>query len=118
MTVFQWIFSVLALWIGASLFLTLGLIIAQLNDIQKACSFANLLNITLAILGGLWFPVYTFPDWLQSISKRMPTYYLKQLALDLGQDKGVNIEAFGFLILYSIIFLSIALIINKKRDVS
>lgn len=87
MTVFQWIFSVLALWIGASLFLTLGLIIAQLNDIQKESSFANLLNIALAILGGLWFPVYTFPDWLQSISKRMPTYYLKQLALDLVKIK-------------------------------
>ena len=38
------------IWIGVSLFLTLGLIIAQLNDIQKASSFANLLNITLAIL--------------------------------------------------------------------
>ena len=35
MTVFQWIFSALTLWIGVSLFLTLGLIIAQLNDIQK-----------------------------------------------------------------------------------
>ena len=88
MTVFQWIFSALTLWIGVSLFLTLGLIIAQLNDIQKASSFANLLNITLAILGGLWFPVYTFPDWLQSISKHMPTYNLKLLAIDLAQNKG------------------------------
>ncbi|RQN28071.1 ABC transporter permease, partial [Paraburkholderia tropica] len=92
MTVFQWIFSALTLWIGVSLFLTLGLIIAQLNDIQKASSFANLLNITLAILGGLWFPVYTFPDWLQSISKHMPTYNLKLLAIDLAQNKGVDIE--------------------------
>lgn len=117
MTVFQWIFSALTLWIGVSLFLTLGLIIAQLNDIQKASSFANLLNITLAILGGLWFPVYTFPDWLQSISKNMPTYNLKLLAIDLAQDKVVNIEAIGYLIVYSIIFLSIALFMNKKGDV-
>ncbi|MDU1499805.1 MAG: ABC transporter permease [Staphylococcus epidermidis] len=92
MTVFQWIFSALTLWIGVSLFLTLGLIIAQLNDIQKASSFANLLNITLAILGGL--------------------------AIDLAQDKVVNIEAIGYLIVYSIIFLSIALFMNKKGDVS
>ena len=117
MTVFQWIFSALTLWIGVSLFLTLGLIIAQLNDIQKASSFANLLNITLAILGGLWFPVNTFPDWLQSISKNMPTYNLKLLAIDLAQNKGVNIEAFGYLVVYCIIFVSIALFMNKKGDV-
>lgn len=97
--------------------MTLGLIIAQLNDIQKASSFANLLNITLAILGGLWFPVYTFPDWLQSISKHMPTYNLKLLAIDLAQNKGVNIEAFGYLVVYCIIFVSIALFMNKKGDV-
>ena len=68
MTVFQWIFSALTLWIGVSLFLTLGLIIAQLNDIQKQVVLPIYL-ILLAILGGLWFPVNTFPDWLQSISK-------------------------------------------------
>ena len=47
--------------------------------------------------------VNTFPDWLQSISKNMPTY-LKLLAIDLAQDKVVNIEAIGYLIVYSIIF--------------
>ena len=72
----------------------------------------------LAILGGLWFPVNTFPDWLQLISKHMPTYNLKLLAIDLAQDKVVNIEAIGYLIVYSIIFMSIALFMNKKGDVS
>ena len=47
----------------------------------------------------------------------MPTYNLKLLAIDLAQDK-VNIEAIGYLIVYSIIFMSIALFMNKKGDVS
>ncbi|MBX5318130.1 ABC transporter permease [Staphylococcus caprae] len=114
----NWILSSVVLWIGASLFLTFGLVIAQFNDIQKSSSVANLLNIAMAIVGGLLFPVKTFPDWLQVISKKMPTYHLKQIALDLGKDKGINFTSFGFLILYSIIFLSIALLINKKKDVS
>ena len=66
----NWILSSVVLWIGASLFLTFGLVIAQFNDIQKASSVANLLNIAMAIVGGLWFPVNTFPNWLQVISKR------------------------------------------------
>lgn len=73
MDTIDWITSAIALWIGASLFLTLGLIIAQFNDSQKASSFANLLSIGLAIIGGLWFPTSTFPDWLQTISKLTPT---------------------------------------------
>ena len=48
----------------------------------------------------------------------MPTYNLKLLAIDLAQDKGMNIEVVGYLIVYSIIFLSIALFMNKKGDVS
>ena len=50
----------------------------------------------------------------------MPTYNLKLLlAIDLAQDiKWGNIEAIGYLIVYSIIFMSIALFMNKKGDVS
>ena len=49
----NWILSSVVLWIGASLFLTFGLVIAQFNDIQKASSVANLLNIAMAIVGGM-----------------------------------------------------------------
>ncbi|PTE74923.1 ABC transporter permease [Staphylococcus gallinarum] len=113
----SWLFSGLILWLGASLFLTFGLVIAQFKDAQKASSFANILNLSLAIIGGLWFPVNTFPEWLQNISTKTPTYHLKLIAYDLGKGEGVNLESFGVLIIYSIIFLGIALYINKKRDV-
>lgn len=117
MSIQHWILSGLILWLGASLFLTFGLVIAQFKDTQKASSFANLLNLSLAIIGGLWFPVNTFPEWLQHISTKTPTYHLKLIAYDLGKGKGVNVESFSVLIIYSIIFLCIALYINKKRDV-
>ena len=65
MSIQQWLLSGVSLWIGASLFLTLGLIIAQFNETQKASSLANIVNMVLAILGGLWFPIQTFPSWLQ-----------------------------------------------------
>ena len=111
----SWLFSGLILWLGASLFLTFGIVIAQFKDAQKASSFANILNLSLAIIGGLWFPVNTFPEWLQNISTKTPTYHLKLIAYDLGKGEGVNLESFGVLIIYSIIFLGIALYINKKE---
>ena len=62
--------------------MTLGLIITQFTETQKASSVANLCNIVLAIIGGLWFPVSTFPDWMQTIAKLTPTYHLRHLALE------------------------------------
>ncbi|KKI61838.1 ABC transporter permease [Staphylococcus warneri] len=117
MEMIQWIKSAVILWIDASLLLTLGLIIAQFNDTQKASSIANLIGIGLAILGGLWFPTNTFPDWLQTISKLTPTYHLKQLAYRLSKGDGIDFTSFGIIFFYSVIFLMIALLINKQKAV-
>lgn len=37
-------------------------IISLLNDIQKTSALANIVTIGLAVLGGLWFPINTFPN--------------------------------------------------------
>ncbi|MDU4602067.1 MAG: ABC transporter permease, partial [Staphylococcus warneri] len=73
--------------------------------------------IGLAILGGLWFPTNTFPDWLQTISKLTPTYHLKQLAYRLSKGDGIDFTSFGIIFFYSVIFLMIALLINKQKAV-
>lgn len=118
MSIQHWLLSGVSLWIGASLFLTLGLVIAQFNETQKANSIANIINMLLAILGGLWFPVQTFPIWLQKISKITPTYHLKNLALELVKNQGLNITSLFTLIVYSIMFLIIAMWINQRNEVN
>ncbi|MGX9445965.1 ABC transporter permease [Staphylococcus haemolyticus] len=117
LSVSEWILSGVSLWLGASMFLTLGLIITQFTETQKASSVANLCNIVLAIIGGLWFPVSTFPDWMQTIAKLTPTYHLRHLALEFGKGNGFNVQSFIILGIYSIIFLIIALLINKSKEV-
>ena len=118
MSIQQWLFSGVSLWVGASLFLTLGLIIAQFNETQKASSIANIVNMVLAILGGLWFPIQTFPSWLQRISNITPTYHLKNFALELAKNQGLNITSLFILIVYSILFLIITVWINHRKEVS
>ncbi|OFO40038.1 ABC transporter permease [Staphylococcus sp. HMSC070D05] len=118
MSIQHWLLSGVSLWIGASLFLTLGLVIAQFNETQKVNSIANIINMLLAILGGLWFPVQTFPIWLQKISKITPTYHLKNLALELVKNQGLNITSLFTLIVYSIMFLIIAMWINQRKEVN
>lgn len=117
MTVFEWIASGILLWHGSSLFLSIGLVLAQYKDVKQASSIGNLLYIILAIVGGLWFPISLFPKWLASISHYMPTYRLKQLGLDMIQHQTINLTALGFLLGYCILFIIIALVIQRKTDV-
>ncbi|MBO0386817.1 ABC transporter permease [Staphylococcus simulans] len=117
MSLYEWLVSGLLLWIGSSLFLSIGLLLAQHKDVKQASSIGNLLYIVLAIVGGLWFPISLFPQWLASISRYMPTYRLKQLGLDFIQHQTINIAALGFLLGYCILFIIIALVIQKKSDV-
>lgn len=113
----EWIVSGLLLWIGASLFLTMGSLLSQLNDLQKASGIGNILYIVLAVIGGLWMPIDQFPVWMRPISDVMPTYHLKRLAIEGSENLLATTTSLSILMLYSMVFLCITLYIHKRRDV-
>lgn len=117
MSASDWIGSGLLLWIGSSMFLSLGVLLSQMKDIQKASTVGNVLYLGLAVAGGLWFPTDQFPDWLKQISYYTPTYNLRELSLSFTTGDGFHYESLLILIAYSIIFLSVALFIRKKTEV-
>jgi ABC-2 type transport system permease protein len=48
---------------------------------QAAIAVANVIFFLLAILGGLWMPVFTFPAVMQALAWCLPSFHLAQLAL-------------------------------------
>lgn len=117
MSVGEWMGSGILLWIGASMFLSIGILISQMKDLQKASAAANILYLGLAIVGGLWFPTDQFPDWLKEVSYVTPTYNLKELSLSFTTNSGINFESLLILAVYCILFISNALLIRKKTEV-
>ncbi|EHJ08742.1 ABC transporter permease [Staphylococcus simiae] len=117
MTMSKWLLSGFLLWLGGSSFLSLGLIFAQFKDSQKVSSISNILTIGLAVLGGLWFPINTFPHWLQHIGKSLPSYHLKQLGISVTKNEGFQFQSFAILLLYSVVFIIITYFINKQKSV-
>ncbi|MBO1199944.1 ABC transporter permease [Staphylococcus simiae] len=117
MTMAKWLLSGFLLWLGGSSFLSLGLIFAQFKDSQKVNAISNILTIGLAVLGGLWFPINTFPQWLQHIGKSLPSYHLKQLGISVTNNEGFQFQSFAILILNSVIFIMITYFINKRKSV-
>lgn len=59
----------------------LGLVVGLGFGASAAMGVTNLLFLALAVLGGLWIPVFLFPGWMQLLSQLMPSYHLAELAL-------------------------------------
>lgn len=59
--------------IGLSLGFTLGS--------GGAVAISNIVFLGLAILGGLWFPVFAFPSVMQTMATFTPSFHLAELAL-------------------------------------
>ena len=55
-------------------------------------------------------------SWLQRISNITPTYHLKNFALELAKNQGLNITSLFILIVYSILFLIITVHQSQKSE--
>ncbi len=102
MSAVQWLESGIFLWLGASLLITFGILFSLLNDIQKTSALANIVTIGLAVLGGLWFPINTFPNWLQHVAHVLPSYHLRKLGVDIASNHHINLISFAIILLYAL----------------
>ncbi len=87
----QWLALAGVLLAGVIPFCALGLAIGAWTKGRAAVAVVNLVFLPMAMLSGLWLPIYMFPDFMQSIALVFPAYHHAQLALkvvemDAGQS--------------------------------
>jgi ABC-2 type transport system permease protein len=75
-----WAAVLVSLAIGVLPFIGLGVLFGFVFDASAAQGAVTIGYIGLAVLGGLWAPVSTFPDSLATIAKMLPTYHFANLA--------------------------------------
>lgn len=69
--------------LSSGLFSLFGVIVGMNRSNIIANVFSNLLVFPMAILGGLWWPIYIMPNWLQAIGKSLPTYQAAEIIRSL-----------------------------------
>lgn len=85
----------------------LGLVVGLSFGSSAAMGVTNLLFMALAVLGGLWIPVFLFPGWMQALAQAMPSYHLAELALATsgyairGHAAGHGAAALGFTLAFA-----------------
>lgn len=104
----QWPALALLLWIGAFPFTLLGIGNGYRLTAQTTAMVNVACNLGLAVVGGLWFPVSLFPDWLRSLSSLTPTNRFADLGLSTTQGAAPGLGTVTVLTAWLLVFGSYA----------
>ncbi|MDG5805390.1 ABC transporter permease [Streptomyces ossamyceticus] len=85
--VWQWLALTGAIWAGSLVFAALGVAIGYLASGDAVRPVTMIVYFGLSMLGGLWMPTTTFPQWLQDIARWLPTHAYASLGRAIEQSR-------------------------------
>ena len=95
----QWLILAVSMVVGGVLFSLIGILLSFVGNPAIVNVLCNLVSFPLAIMGGLWFPLYIMPQLIQDIAQFLPTHQLAQLTRALIHKGHFHFNyAFGLLI--------------------
>jgi ABC-2 type transport system permease protein len=99
-----WAAMILACWLGSLPFAALGILVglAASTSVAQPATVGTLL--VLNVLGGLLWPLPVFPNWLQNITKVLPTYRLADLGRAAVAGHALNPADITFLVAWTLVF--------------
>lgn len=114
----RWSLMLIVIAIGSLPFCTLGLLIGAYARVQSAAAIVNLVYLPMAVLSGLWIPLFAFPKLVQQLAPIWPSYHLAQIALGVsGQIDGVRYGLHALVLLaMSAVFLTLAMRQLRRSD--
>jgi len=93
----QWLALVGAIWAGSLVFAALGVAIGYLATGDAVRPITMITYFGLSMLGGLWMPTTTFPQWLQDIAKWLPTHAYAALGQAIEQSRAPHAQDIAIL---------------------
>ncbi|MBW8368866.1 MAG: ABC transporter permease [Arenimonas sp.] len=111
-----WGLLVATLLLGTMPFCAMGLWIGTLVKGDAAVAVVNLVYLPMAVLSGLWMPLFAFPAVLQKLAVIWPSWHLAQMALGVvGQVPDVRYAHHALvLVATTVVFLTLAALRLRK----
>jgi ABC-2 type transport system permease protein len=75
----DWTQIVLGTWLATLPFALLGLVVGQFVSAQNLPTAVNGILTLSSLLGGLLIPIAIFPDWMRTMAKVLPTYWIGEI---------------------------------------
>jgi ABC-2 type transport system permease protein len=110
----QWLALTGAIWAGSLVFAALGVAIGYLASGDAVRPITMIVYFGLSILGGLWMPSTTFPQWLQDIAKWLPTHAYAALGQAIEQSRAPHAGDIANLVVFFLLFAGGAAWLYRK----
>lgn len=110
----QWFALTGAVWAGSLVFAALGVAIGYLAGGDAVRPLTMIVYFGLSILGGLWMPTMTFPQWLQSVSEWVPTRAYAALGQAIETGSAPHARDVGILCVSFLVFAGGAAWLYRK----
>ncbi|WEH15487.1 ABC transporter permease [Streptomyces sp. VNUA24] len=110
----QWLALTGAIWAGSLVFAALGVAIGYLATGDAVRPITMIVYFGLSMLGGLWMPTTTFPEWLQEIAKWVPTHAYAALGQAVEQSRAPHAGDVALLVAYFTLFAGGAAWLYRK----
>ncbi|KUO11747.1 ABC transporter permease [Streptomyces sp. DSM 15324] len=110
----QWPALTGAIWAGSLVFAALGVAIGYLASGDAVRPITMITYFGLSILGGLWMPTTTFPQWLQDIARWVPTRAYAALGQAIEQSRAPHAKDIAILAVFFALFTGGAAWLYRK----
>ncbi|GGW32424.1 ABC transporter [Streptomyces lucensis JCM 4490] len=110
----QWLALTGAIWAGSLVFAALGVALGYLASGDAVRPITMITYFGLSILGGLWMPTTTFPQWLQDIAKWLPTHAYASLGRAIEQSQAPSAQDMAVLVFFFVLFTGGAAWLYRK----
>ncbi|WP_037676281.1 ABC transporter permease [Streptomyces griseus] len=110
----QWLALTGAIWAGSLVFAALGVALGYLASGDAVRPITMIVYFGMSMLGGLWMPSTTFPDWLQNIAKWLPTHAYADLGRAIEQSSAPQAQDLAVLVASFVLFAGGAAWLYRK----
>ncbi|MEU6840781.1 ABC transporter permease [Streptomyces sp. NPDC046716] len=110
----QWLALTGAIWAGSLCFAALGVALGYLASGDAVRPITMIVYFGLSILGGLWMPTTTFPQWLQDIAKWLPTHAYAGLGQAIELGNAPHAKDVLLIVVYFLLFAGGAAYLYRK----
>ncbi|MEJ8670990.1 ABC transporter permease [Streptomyces sp. MS1.AVA.1] len=110
----QWLALTGAIWAGSLVFAALGVAIGYSATGDAVRPITMIIYFGLSLLGGLWMPTTTFPQWLQDIAAWVPTHAYAALGQAIEQSQAPHAKDLVVLVVSFALFTGGAAWLYRK----
>ena len=110
----QWLALTGVIWAGSLVFAALGVAIGYLATGDAVRPITMIVYFGLSMLGGLWMPTTTFPQWLRDVAEWLPTHAYAALGQSIEQSHAPHAQDLAVLAVYFVLFAGGAAWLYRK----